>query len=358
MGTRKIKDAKDIKTEEKIYFKGHAKATYMSDGVSVEDTINNIKENIGNVDLSGVLSKSEASSTYLNKNDASSTYLKKTDASNTYLEKTAKAASATKADSATKATQDGSGNVITTTYATKSELSSKVDSSSLSNVAFSGLYNDLINKPENVQSDWNTTDTTSDAFIKNKPTLATVATSGSYNDLNNKPTIPDAQVNADWNATSGKAQILNKPTIPSAVTESTVSGWGFTKNTGTYSKPSNGIPKTDLASAVQTSLSKADTALQSHQDISGKQDKNLYFTDQEANTWINDNTSLFGCKYYCKIYLSGVTANDFAQVTFSYNEAASGNYAQVCETGNGFVKIWSAINKSIVIPLITILKKV
>ena len=54
------------------------------------------------------------------------------------------------------------------------------------------------------------------------------------------------------------------PTIPSAVTESTVSGWGFTKNTGTYSKPSGGIPKTDLASAVQTSLGKADSALQSY----------------------------------------------------------------------------------------------
>ena len=73
-----------------------------------------------------------------------------------------------------------------------------------------------------------------------KVTLATVATSGSYNDLS------------------------NKPTIPSAVTESTVSGWGFTKNAGTYSKPSGGIPKTDLASAVQTSLGKADTALQSY----------------------------------------------------------------------------------------------
>lgn len=94
--------------------------------------------------------------------------------------------------------------------------------------------------------------------------LSPVATTGSYNDLSNKPTIPAEQVNADWNATSGKAQILNKPTIPSAVTESTVSGWGFTKNTGTYSKPSGGIPKSDLASAVQTSLGKADTALQSY----------------------------------------------------------------------------------------------
>ena len=34
-----------------------------------------------------------------------------------------------------------------------------------------------------------------------------------------------------------------------------------------YSKPSGGIPKSDLASAVQTSLGKADTALQSHQKI-------------------------------------------------------------------------------------------
>ena len=37
---------------------------------------------------------------------------------------------------------------------------------------------------------------------------------------------------------------------------------GEIANKGTYSKPSGGIPKTDLASAVQTSLGKADTALQ------------------------------------------------------------------------------------------------
>lgn len=69
-------------------------------------------------------------------------------------------------------------------------------------------------------------------------TLAKVATSGSYNDL------------------------ADKPTIPSAVTENTVSGWGFTKNTGTYTKPSSGIPKTDLANDVQNSLGKADYSVQ------------------------------------------------------------------------------------------------
>lgn len=37
-----------------------------------------------------------------------------------------------------------------------------------------------------------------------------------------------------------------------------------------YKIPETGIPKTDLSSDVQISLSKADTALQEHQDISGK----------------------------------------------------------------------------------------
>lgn len=39
-----------------------------------------------------------------------------------------------------------------------------------------------------------------------------------------------------------------------------------------YTKPSSGIPNTDLAESVQISLGKADSALQSHQDISGKAD--------------------------------------------------------------------------------------
>lgn len=54
------------------------------------------------------------------------------------------------------------------------------------------------------------------------------------------------------------------------VTDTEKSTWGAK---GTYSKPSGGIPKTDLDSSVQTSLGKADTAIQSHQDITGKEDK-------------------------------------------------------------------------------------
>ena len=54
----------------------------------------------------------------------------------------------------------------------------------------------------NVQSDWNEADSTSDAFIKNKPT------------------IPAAQVNSDWNASSGVSQILNKPDLSAYATDS------------------------------------------------------------------------------------------------------------------------------------------
>lgn len=66
-------------------------------------------------------------------------------------------------------------------------------------------------------------------------------------------------------------------------TEKTNARANIGAGTGTYSKPSTGIPKSDLASAVQTSLGRADTALQSHQDISGKQDKSTAVT-HTANT--------------------------------------------------------------------------
>ena len=94
------------------------------------------------------------------------------------------------------------------------------------NVATSGSYDDLTNKPTipaaQVNSDWNASSGV--AEILNKPTLSAVATSGSYDDLTNKPTIPAAQVNSDWNAVSGVAEILNKPTVPANATDLPISG--------------------------------------------------------------------------------------------------------------------------------------
>lgn len=61
MGTRQIKDAKDLSTNELIYFKGHAQAIYMSDGRTVEDAISNMSGGSGggSIDTSNFATKSE-----------------------------------------------------------------------------------------------------------------------------------------------------------------------------------------------------------------------------------------------------------------------------------------------------------
>jgi hypothetical protein len=77
---------------------------------------------------------------------------------------------------------------------------------------------------EQVQSDWDQADDQAPDYIKNKPTIPT-ATSDLTNDgedgINPFITAADVtpQVNSDWDATSGVAEILNKPTIPAAVTK-------------------------------------------------------------------------------------------------------------------------------------------
>ena len=60
MSTRNIKDAKDLTTNELIYFKGHAKATYLSDGRTVEDAIlAGISSPETSVDLSNYATKDD-----------------------------------------------------------------------------------------------------------------------------------------------------------------------------------------------------------------------------------------------------------------------------------------------------------
>lgn len=72
-----------------------------------------------------------------------------------------------------------------------------------------------------------------------------------------------------------------------------------------YDKPGTGIPSTDMTAEVQASLAKADTALQAHQDITGKADKvtsatNGNFAGLDANGNLTD---------------SGSKASDFATAT-------------------------------------------
>ena len=139
-----------------------------------------------------------------------------------------------------------------TNYYTKSQLytktetngllSAKANTSALSTVAFSGSYTDLTNKPTipDVSNYYTKSETYNQTEVNNllstkadTSSLSTVATSGSYNDLLNKPTIPAAQVNSDWNANSGVAQILNKPTIPTDAEQLPITS-GSATNTKDY----------------------------------------------------------------------------------------------------------------------------
>ena len=65
---------------------------------------------------------------------------------------------------------------------------------------------------------------------------------------------------------------------------------------GKYSKPEGGIPKTDLAAAVQTSLGKADTALQSHQKVTLESGTNNGTVKITVNGTATDNVAVKGLK--------------------------------------------------------------
>ena len=104
-----------------------------------------------------------------------------------------------------------------------------------------------------VNSDWNAVSGV--AQILNKPTIPAAQVNSDWNatsgvaEILNKPTIPAAQVNSDWNAVSGVAQILNKPTIHNPIQFElyvTTGGWTYSsldkyyKKTFTLPTPLNG----------------------------------------------------------------------------------------------------------------------
>lgn len=75
----------------------------------------------------------------------------------------------------------------------------------------------------NVQANWNESDTTSDAYIQNKPTIPAAQVQSNWNEtdntspayIQNKPTIPAAQVQSNWTEADSTniSYIQNKPTL-------------------------------------------------------------------------------------------------------------------------------------------------
>ena len=133
--------------------------------------------------------------------------------------------------------------------AAKVDLSDYVKSADLANVATSGSYNDLSDKPSipepyelpvasatalggvKVGSGLSITDGvlsatgggTADSVdwskVQNKPNFADVATSGDYNDLSNKPTIPSVEGLASETYVDEKVAAIVIPEVPTKVSE-------------------------------------------------------------------------------------------------------------------------------------------
>ena len=85
---------------------------------------------------------------------------------------------------------------------------------------------------------------------------------GDYGSLSNKPTIPAAQVNSDWDATSGISVILNKPVVPSqpsvttTVAGSAALSYNSTNGEFTYTPPNLSSFLTSLGDAAGVTTAK------------------------------------------------------------------------------------------------------
>ena len=252
IGSRKVKDLIDNQTHEPVYIKGHAQATFMSDGATVEDAINSLLVSGIGDDLSESSSIAPIPNTVVKRDDAGQVH-------------------------ANAMVDENSMIWVTPT--------SSIDVIESADCVFQEQITDI----ETIRSG-----AARGATAVQPTTLATVATSGSYNDLTNKPTIPDvsnkvdkvsgkglstndyttaeknklagiatgAEVNvqSDWSVTdtTSDAYIKNKPTIPAAITETNVSNWGFTKNSGTItSVKANG---TSIATSGEANIPAASTS--------------------------------------------------------------------------------------------------
>lgn len=133
-----------------------------------------------------------------------------------------------------------------------------------------------------------------------------------------KPISTATQAALDKKQASLTATQLNA--VNSGITSGKVSTYdGYqAKIDAKYTKPTGGIPKTDLASDVQTSLAKANSALQSHQTVKLEPGTNNGTLKLTVNGTATDN----------------IAVKNLGSAAFT----AASNYATAAELGNYYTK--------------------
>ena len=84
-----------------------------------------------------------------------------------------------------------------------------------------------------------------------------------------------------------------------------------------------------------------------------KQDKNKVITDVVINNFISSSVYT-EYPYEASIVIPGVLSTHLGEVTYNLVDALSTNFAPICETYNGGVKIFSKTNSTITIKTIII----
>lgn len=181
--------------------------------------------------------------------------------------------------------------------------------------------------------------------ISGTPTLANVATSGSYNDLTNKPTIPDSlsdlsddsthRVVSDtekstWSAKSDFSgsynDLTDKPTIPAAQVQSDWSESDNTKVDYIKNKPTLGVGSSSGAASSSTviGIPAGGNAGQVLYKVDGSTDYSVGWTNQTQNypsAYCTTSGSTAAKKANCTLYAA--QANSYLHVLIGSNNISA-----------------------------------
>lgn len=168
-------------------------------------------------------------------------------------------------------------------------------------VAFSGSYNDLTNKPTTMRANGGNADTVGEKTVtelqdynnlSNKPALKAVATSGSYNDLSNKPALKAVATSGNYN------DLTNKPTLGSAASQAVANNL-TTNVAGRVLDARQGKVLNDKITSVQSGLSALNGRITAglHMDhfLVGSGQGILYLKLQKTD-WNKAYAFIIGCR--------------------------------------------------------------
>ena len=205
----------------------------------------------------------------------------------------------------------------------------------LNTVAYTGSYNDLSDTPTipaaQVQSDW--TATSGKGVILHKPTLATVATSGDYNDLSNKPTIGTGVLTIQKNGT-------NVTTFSANATSGTTANITVPTKVSELSNDKNFLSNSDLTTVH---------CVLKHQIVNGKK-YNWYriwsdgWIEQSGENTISSAWTLVNLHqdFNDTNYFVTATCTNNSKQSFTATATGIGAYASIMELTQGSFRVWTA----------------